>query len=92
MDILLSLRDCLLFYILLIGIANLYFQSMTLKRDGRSTKLQERINYKQIIMQELISLLYLCWEVTQWTMEDVLSIGTLLSLEMHRILSEDLAF
>jgi hypothetical protein len=65
---------------------------MTLKRDGRSTKLQERINYKQIIMQELISLLYLCWEVTQWTMEDVLSIGTLLSLEMHRILSEDLAF
>ena len=91
-DTLLLLRDYLLASILSIGIANLYLQSMTLKRDGLSTQPQARMNYKLNTTQELTSLSYLCWEVTLWMMEDVLLIGTLLSQEINQILSEDLVF
>lgn len=89
MDILLLLKDYLLCCILSTGTANLYWQSMIPERDGLSTKLQAKMNSKLNTMQEPISLSFSCWEVTLWTMEDVPSTGTLLSQEIHQILSQD---
>lgn len=89
MDTLLSLKDYLQSYILLIGIANLYLQSMILKKDGLSMKHQVKPNYKLNITQEQTSLLFSCSEVMPWMMEDAPLIGTLHSPEIHPILSQD---
>ena len=89
MDTLLLLKDYLLFFIPSIGIANLYLQSMILKRDGLSIKLQVKVNYKLNIMQEQTSLLFSCWEDMLWMMEDAPLTGTSHSPETHLILSQD---
>ncbi len=86
---LLLLKDYLRFCILSTGIANLYLQSMILKKDGLSMTHQVKINYKLSITQEQTFLLFSCWEDMLWMMEDAPLIGTLHSPETHLILSED---
>ena len=92
MDISLSPKDCQPCSMFSIGTVNQFFQSMTPKTGGLSTKLQAKVKFKRDILKVPIFLWSLCQVDTPCRMEGLLLTGTLPSEETKLIPSAGQVF